>query len=93
MKLEKARERPYCLIVGSAFCSWVDSDVSGLVEEMQNVTGRSSDWEAFAWERSLPKLPILLGPIASLRTPQRLFRLFLRVICLSWPLAQGNATS
>lgn len=56
--------------------------VSGLVEEMQNVTGLSSVREAFAWERSLLTLPTLLGPIAGLRTPQRLFRLFLRVICL-----------
>jgi len=40
--------------------------VSGLVEEMQNVTGLSSVREAFAWERSLLTLPTLLGPIAGL---------------------------
>lgn len=43
------------------FCSWVEGDLNGLVEELQEVTGRSSDWEAFAWERSLPKLSQLLA--------------------------------
>lgn len=43
------------------FCSWVEGDLDGLVEELQHVTGRSSDWEAFAWERSLPKLSTLLA--------------------------------
>ena len=43
------------------FCSWVEGDLNGLVEELQGQTGRSSDWEAWAWERSLPKLSILLA--------------------------------
>ena len=43
------------------FCDRVDSDLAGLVDELQELTGRFGDTEKLAWARSLPKLSVVLA--------------------------------
>jgi len=43
------------------FCRRVEVDLNGLVDSLQRLTGRTSLAERTAWQRSLPKLSILLN--------------------------------
>jgi DUF2075 family protein len=43
------------------FCQRVEGDLAGLIDELQELTGRSGDQERAAWGRSLPKLSIVLA--------------------------------
>ena len=51
------------LIEVREFCHRVESDLAGLIDQLQNLTGRYGQQERRAWERSLPKLSVILaGP-------------------------------
>src|SRR3954447_4527464 len=43
------------------FCQRVESDLSGLIDDLQGLTGRLGEQERQAWERSLPKLSVVLA--------------------------------
>ena len=43
------------------FCARVETDLSGLADDLQELTGRFGDEERRAWMSSLPKLSIVLA--------------------------------
>lgn len=49
------------LIEVREFCHRVESDLAGLIDELQSLTGRYGQQERQAWERSLPKLSVILA--------------------------------
>ena len=49
------------LIEVREFCHRVESDLAGLIDELQDLTGRYGQQERRAWERSLPKLSVMLA--------------------------------
>lgn len=49
------------LIEVQEFCRRVEGDLAGLIDELQELTGRYGQQERQAWERSLPKLSVILA--------------------------------
>jgi hypothetical protein len=49
------------LIEVREFCRRVEADLAGLIDELQDLTGRYGQQERRAWERSLPKLSVMLA--------------------------------
>ena len=49
------------LIEVREFCRRVEGDLAGLIDELQDLTGRYGQQERRAWERSLPKLSVMLA--------------------------------
>lgn len=43
------------------FCDRVERDLNGLVDELQELTGRSGDAERAAWRASLQRVSVLLA--------------------------------
>jgi len=43
------------------FTTRVESDLNGLIDELQAITGRYGAWELRAWQRSLPQVSVLLS--------------------------------
>lgn len=48
------------LLEVSAFCERVETNLAGLIDELQATTGRRGTHEAVAWQKSLPRLSVLL---------------------------------
>lgn len=46
------------------FTTRVESDLNGLIDELQAITGRYGDWELRAWQRSLPQVSVLLSQVS-----------------------------
>lgn len=49
------------LIEVGEFCRRVETDMAGLIDQLQAVTGRQGQDERRAWERSLPQLSVMLA--------------------------------
>jgi hypothetical protein len=49
------------LIDVRSFCQRVESDLNGLIDDLQSLTGRYGTSETMAWQASLPKLSVLLA--------------------------------
>ena len=49
------------LIEVQAFCNRVERDLDGLIEDLQDLTGRYGDEERRAWRASLGRLSVLLA--------------------------------
>jgi hypothetical protein len=49
------------LIEVGEFCRRVETDMAGLIDELQKLTGRYGQAERQAWERSLPKVSVVLS--------------------------------
>ncbi|MEN9666158.1 MAG: hypothetical protein RLZZ326_2521, partial [Planctomycetota bacterium] len=49
------------LIEVREFCRRVEGDLAGLIDELQDLTGRYGQQERRAWERSLPRLSVILA--------------------------------
>jgi DUF2075 family protein len=73
------------------FCERVSDDMNGLIRELTQLTGRDTPMERMAWERSLPKVSIVLAEAGRLNQQLGEAHVYLGNIALEYKLPAASA--